>query len=223
MDDTRKQQLADKIKWLAQGPNTEARRFKRYVINGFKFRTKDSEETKKTQNSGVCVDTEGGTMYYGVLTDIVELNYFDKFRYVLFKCNWANVNSNRGCKTDEYGFVLVNFSHLIHKGDHLKDEPFILASQASQVYYVKDVREKEWVVAVRTKARDVYDVGNGESEEGGAGTYYDNEPYNLVAEDVPTNMNENLDWSRNDADGITLDPLEFESQLMNDSESDEDV
>lgn len=224
MDDTRKQHLADKIKWLAQGPNTEARRFKRYVINGFKFRTKNSEETKKTQNSGVCVAAEGGTMYYGVLTDIVELNYFDKLRYVLFKCDWANVNSKRGCKTDKYGFVLLNFSHLIHTGDHLKVEPFILAPQASQVYYVKDVREKEWVVAVITKARDVYDVGNGEGEEDGADTYYENEPYNVATEDIPANMNENPDWSRNDANGITIDiPLVFYSQPMDDSESEGDV
>ncbi|KAF7153672.1 hypothetical protein RHSIM_Rhsim01G0178800 [Rhododendron simsii] len=104
-------------------------------------------------------------------------------------------------------------------GDHLKDEPFILASQASQVYYVNDVREKEWVIAVRTKARDVYDVGNGESEESDAGTYYENEPYNLVVENIAANMNENLHWSRNDADGITID---LESQ-MDDSESDGDV
>ncbi|CAL5321699.1 unnamed protein product [Camellia sinensis] len=103
MDDTRKQQLADEIKWLAQGPNTLARRFKRYVVNGFKFRIKNYEETKKTQNSGVCVATEGGTMYYGVLIDIIELNYFDKLKYVLFKCNWADVNTSRGYKIDEYG------------------------------------------------------------------------------------------------------------------------
>lgn len=87
MDNTRKQQLSDKIKWLARGPNTEARRFKRHVVNGFKFRVKSSEETKKTQNSGVCVVVEGGSLYYGILSDIVELNYFDKLRYVLFKCD----------------------------------------------------------------------------------------------------------------------------------------
>ncbi|KAH7834062.1 hypothetical protein Vadar_012374 [Vaccinium darrowii] len=75
-----------------------------------------------------------------------------------------------------------------------EDEPVILASQASQVYYVKDVREKEWVVAVSTKARDVYDVGNGEGEgeEDGADTYYENEPYNVATEDIPADMNKNL-------------------------------
>ena len=44
-----------------------------------KFRTKDSEANRKTQNNGVCVVTEGGVTYYGVLIDIIELNYSDKY------------------------------------------------------------------------------------------------------------------------------------------------
>ena len=128
MTDVEKEKLTDKIKCLARGPNTEVKRLKRYVINGFKFRTKDSEENRKTQNSGVSVVTEGDTTYYGVLTDIIELNYFDSLRYILFKCNWANVNTDRGYKIDEYGFPLVNFSHLIHVEKQVIDEPFILAS-----------------------------------------------------------------------------------------------
>ena len=104
------------------------KQFKRYVINGLKFHTKDSEASRKTQNSGVCVVTEGVATYYGVLIDIIELNYFDKYRYVLFKFHWADVISGRGCKKDEFGFPLVNFSRLIHTGNRLIDEPYVLAS-----------------------------------------------------------------------------------------------
>jgi hypothetical protein len=50
------------------------------------------DENKTTQNSGISVVTEGDTSYYGVLTDIIELNYFDNFRYILFKYDWADVN-----------------------------------------------------------------------------------------------------------------------------------
>ena len=109
MDAFEKKELSDKVRWLARYPNNEAKRFKRYVINGLKFRTKDSEATRKTQNSGVCVVTEGGASYYGVLINIIELNYFEKYRYVLFKCQWADIISGRGCKKDEFGFPLVNF------------------------------------------------------------------------------------------------------------------
>ena len=38
---------------------------------------------KKIQNSGVSVVTEGGVVYYGILTDIIELNYSDKKRRVI--------------------------------------------------------------------------------------------------------------------------------------------
>ncbi|KAH7836026.1 hypothetical protein Vadar_032056 [Vaccinium darrowii] len=151
-----------------------------------------------------------------LIDEVINRIHAEKF------CYWFR--SHVGVMDDTRKQQLGDKIKWLAQGDHLMDEPFVLASQASQVYYVKDAREKEWVVAVKTKERDVYDVGNGESEEGSADTYYGNEPYNLVAEDIPANMNENLDWSRNDANGITLDiPLEFDSQLMDDSESDGDV
>ena len=81
-----------------------------------KFSTKDFEATRKTQKSGVCVVTECGVTYYGVLIDIIELNYSDKYRYILFKCQWVDVISGRGFKKDEFGFPLVNFLRLIHTG-----------------------------------------------------------------------------------------------------------
>ena len=100
MDASEKKKLFDKVIWLARYPDNETKQFKRYVINGVKFRTKDSEVTRKTQNNGVYVVTEGGVTYYGVLIDIIKLNYFDKYRYVLFKFHWADVISGRGCKKD---------------------------------------------------------------------------------------------------------------------------
>ena len=36
---------------------------KHYVTNGLKFRTKDFEKNKKTQNSGVSVVTDDGVAY----------------------------------------------------------------------------------------------------------------------------------------------------------------
>ena len=99
-----------------------SKRMKHYVTNGLKFRTKDSEKNKKTQNNGVSVVIDGGIAYYGIVTDIIELNYLDKIRHVLFKCKWVDVLSSWGYKIDELGFPLVNFTHLIHVGDELMDE-----------------------------------------------------------------------------------------------------
>ena len=113
------------------------------------------------QNSGVSVATDGDITYYGVLTDIIELNYFDNIKHVLFKCKWVDDQNRRWYKTNEFGFLMVNFTHFIYGGDEMMNEPYVLVSQATQVFYVEDKRHKDWYVIVKTKARDVFDVGNG--------------------------------------------------------------
>ena len=79
MDASKKKKLSDKVIQFARYPDNEVKQFNRYVINGLKFHTKDSKAIKKTQNSGVCVVTECGATYYGVLIDIIGLNYSNKY------------------------------------------------------------------------------------------------------------------------------------------------
>ena len=147
---------------------------------------KDSEKKKKTQKSGVSVVTDGGVAYYGIVTDIIELNYSNKIRHVLFKCKWVDVLRSRGYKIDELGFPLVNFTRLIHVGDELMDESYVLASEASQVFYVEDKRDKDWFVVVKTKARDVFDAGSGHfsAQDDDGDTYCKNVPYNIISDNV---------------------------------------
>lgn len=62
----------------------------------------------------------------------------------------------------------MNFSNLIHSGEALKDDPFVLSSQVKQVFYVKDHKEGNWLLVVMTKPRDLYDMGKnaqGEDDE----------------------------------------------------------
>ena len=68
---------------------------KHYVINDLKFRSVNDEVSKKTQNSGVSVATDGGIMYNGVLTDIIKLNYSDNIKHMLFKCKWIDDQNRR--------------------------------------------------------------------------------------------------------------------------------
>ena len=42
IDASKKKKLFDKVIWLARYPDNKAKQFKHYVINGVKFRTKDS-------------------------------------------------------------------------------------------------------------------------------------------------------------------------------------
>ncbi len=67
-----REKLSHKMRWLAQGPNTEARRLKHYVTNGFKFRIKGCDENKTIKNSGVSFVTEGNTSYKGFLLDFFD-------------------------------------------------------------------------------------------------------------------------------------------------------
>jgi hypothetical protein len=138
-----------------------------------------STKKKESQNSGVCVTTEDGPTYYGKLTRIIEVTYYNLTWYVLFKCDWAEIHPNKGYKKDEYGFDLLNFKNLIHMGVQITDDPFVLPNQVSQVYYVQDPKNSNLAVVVRTKPRNVYDVGNGESEDyAEADSYHEHEPFN---------------------------------------------
>ena len=80
--------------------------------------------------------------YYGVIEDILEINY-TKLRVPLFKCQWVN---NNAVEIDQFGFTLVD----LHRVGY-KDEPFILASQAKQVFYVTDPENKKLSIILQSK------------------------------------------------------------------------
>jgi len=63
--------------------------------------------------------------YYGSVEEIIEIYYHGNCSIVLFKCSWFHN------KIDEYGFTQVNFNKPMGR-----EEPFILSSQARQVFYV---------------------------------------------------------------------------------------
>ena len=85
--------------------------------------------------------------YYGRIIDIIQLNYSGQFSVDLFKCEWVDI-SEKGIKKDKYGYTLVNFSHLMHKGDKIEHEAFILPNQADQVFYLEDELNPGWSVVM---------------------------------------------------------------------------
>jgi len=90
------------------------------------------------------------------LTNIIELSYSGGNNVVLFKCDWWEVYSKgRGYKEDKYGFILINTKCKLKT-----NESYVLASQAQRVYYVKDTKDLNCLVVVKTKPRDWYDMPN---------------------------------------------------------------
>ena len=63
---------------------------------------------------------------------------------LLFHC--SNVSGLTIVKIDESGMTLVDFRKVGYR-----DEPFIMAQQASQVFYVKDPASEHWFVALHGK------------------------------------------------------------------------
>ena len=192
------QKFDQEVLSLDVGPNTYAKKYKGFITNGFRFLTKRREELRKTQNSGIMVEGEDQN-YYGQLTDIIELEYFLDRKVVLFRCDWVDMRPLRGIKKDKYGFPLVNFSRpFVHTGESLKDDPFIIASQARQVFYIEDPKDVGWWHIIMTKPRDTYDMGrnvNMDEDDDDEELYTECIPYNLpILDDV----NETPSWRRTD-------------------------
>jgi hypothetical protein len=124
----------------------------------------------------VCVPTVDGETYYRKLTQIIEVEYYNRTKYILFKCDWTDNTRGRGYKLDKHGLTLVNFNNLVHRGDNITNEPYVLTSQVSQVFYVDDDRDPNWACAVRTKPRNVYDVGQGQRADDEQANYHESEP-----------------------------------------------
>lgn len=111
------------------------------------------------QNSGVVVEAEamyfasakdsspahGKMWYYGVIEKIVELQYND-FVIPVFGCKW--VDNNNEVDYEDIGFTLVNFDKLGHKED-----PYILASQARQVFYMTDPSDQKRSAVIKPRSR----------------------------------------------------------------------
>ncbi|OMO89812.1 hypothetical protein COLO4_19578 [Corchorus olitorius] len=118
------------LKSLAWGPAKQVTTWSACFINGYNFHTLQHGAGKATMNSGVCVRSSSGD-FYGVLDEIIQLEYGSEARnfIVLFKCTW--IDPDKGMKVHgKYGLVDINRKRMYRKND-----PFILAQQAIQVYY----------------------------------------------------------------------------------------
>jgi hypothetical protein len=95
--------------------------------------------------------------YFGVIERIWELDY-TSFRLPVFGCKW--VDNNNGLRVDELGFMKVDLNR-----QGYKDEPFILASQAQQVFYVTDPADSKWSIVLLTNKIIVNDIIDDQENE----------------------------------------------------------
>ncbi|KAL0559400.1 hypothetical protein IC582_004009 [Cucumis melo] len=159
-------EVSDNLRWIAHGPHPVVTTYNSYAINGCHYHTKSHDKNKTVQNSGVSLVAKtmqvcsskdknpiiGEMSFYGVIEEIWELNY-NSFKVAIFKCDW--VENSGGIKTDELGFVLVDLSRVGHKNDS-----FIFATQAKQVFFVEDPSDSRWSIVLTPPQRDFADQYN---------------------------------------------------------------
>lgn len=158
-----KDNFSKETRSLVRGPNRTAKKLQGYVINGYRFHSKKRDNKCTTQNSGVFLTAltssfasakdqnpiVGNVNYYGAIQEILEIDYWGVLNVVLFRCCWYQEEK------DSYGLTRVNFQKLRQKSD-----PFVLASQVHQVFYVEDPTEKGIHYVIKTLPREWSDMGD---------------------------------------------------------------
>ena len=154
------QAVDDALYPLAMGPDTWVRHYESCIVGDVRYNTLARDEGRKTQNSAIMstdtYDKETIEMYANI-RDIVQLQYISSFedhRCVVLLCyRWYNLFS-RIAKTraDDY-FKSINF-----KAAYQTNEPFILANQATQIFFLEDTFacSDDWRVLQRFEQRNSF-------------------------------------------------------------------
>ncbi|KAK4726786.1 hypothetical protein R3W88_031703 [Solanum pinnatisectum] len=150
------------LRSLSRGPLIGATCYSVYFVNGYKFHTECHGSARSTMNSGVCISDPNFGDYYGRIKEIIQVEYHEAplKQIVLFKCEWLDPTMDVGVKMhNQYKLVDIN-----HCRRYKKDEPFILAMQATRVCYVSYPSKKkdkdDWAAVLKVKPRNVIELPN---------------------------------------------------------------
>ncbi|CAL1407368.1 unnamed protein product [Linum trigynum] len=148
---------------LACGPHIGVKKYAGCIVNGVRFHTKDRNAHTRTQTCGVMVEGYHVNKlidFYGVIDEILVVEYVKDKKVVLFKCEWFKLDGRKkGIQTDGH-VTSINVGSLWYENDS-----FILADQAKQVFYLKDTKlGKDWKVVRKCRHRHIFDVPIAPSE-----------------------------------------------------------
>lgn len=83
--------------------------------------------------------------YYGLITQIIEVDYYGKLKSVLFRCDWFEVEE------EKYGMTCVYFNKRCYM-----DDPFVLDYQVHQCFYVQDPFDAYKHYVMKSVPRDFF-------------------------------------------------------------------
>ena len=118
-----------KVREVAKGFEYEAKSFKAYDMNGYRFHTdkhRRERPNRRSINSAVyCLGTDG-RHYYGTIEEIYELQYcgLQGVKPIVFRCSWLNPEKVR--RTPSISFVKVK-----RASKYARNDVYIMAQQAT--------------------------------------------------------------------------------------------
>jgi hypothetical protein len=148
-DSSAKEQL---IFTLSQGPARNLVTYQAYDINGYTFYTEEKDKKCDYQNSGVTMESYTGNVkerYYGRIEEIWELDYCGE-KVPMFRVRWAKSVE----KESRYFTTMVipeAKSKTAGANVTAKNEPWVLASQVDQCFFITDPTRPSRVVVRRGK------------------------------------------------------------------------
>lgn len=130
---SRDQQFPTWLKELVDGPIYVAMAYPMYCTRGFAFKILREKKIRATCDYGISSQS-GDLVYYGVLREILEVHYpgLINLRCIAFNCDWYDPRLGRGVRHNEFGVTTIHSRRKLQEYD-----PFILASQADQVCYIR--------------------------------------------------------------------------------------
>jgi len=201
-------EIDDMIYYLSRGPDPRARVFYRCFINGFLFRVSSIENCLTTQNSGVFVkgDANTGNMgWYGVLKKIICLDFHGDKEVMLFHCVWFDVpaassSRSRGYNKDKYGVIDIDITRFRYS-----DEPYILSTQAEQVFYARNIKKPDWCTVLRVQPRNLFAMPEAEGIDNMGELDLDSVVVGMEDMNVQQQNEDVTAWNRSGLDGATVD------------------
>lgn len=153
---------------LACRPDRRVRSYTACIINGVRFHTLARDEHRNTQNSTIkSAGTHGDDTidFYGTITDIIELSYSKNNKgrrtVILLRCEWYNLEGRTYQMKDDGYFKSIN-----NQGRWYKNDPFIIATDASQVFFLEDTKLGAcWQVVQEFGHRHIFDVEETDTNE----------------------------------------------------------
>ncbi|WVZ78323.1 hypothetical protein U9M48_026058 [Paspalum notatum var. saurae] len=164
----RGEDISDDLFALSCEPDLRIRVYSACIVDGVRYHTVDREKNRRTQNSGVMAEgTHNGEdiEFYGCLREIIQLQYnADSTGHrsvVIFRCDWFDTESKKGRLKDDGLFKSINHSCFWYKND-----PFILAPQATMVFYLQDTKfGGNWRVVQKFAHRHLWNIDETSGDE----------------------------------------------------------